>query len=541
MSAALQSVETHVGGEPSDAELDAQVPYYDTRRLLDQLGELSPAEYGQRREQIAAELGTAIVFLDAEWKERRKRGAAPIAAGDIFGPIDPWPASVAGASLLRAIVRRMKRHIIFNDEAATAVALWIAFAWTHDAATHSPLLLVTSAEMNSGKTTLLGLISFLVPRSLSTVEVSSAVLYRAIEKWSPTLIVDEADVIFKQNPELRAVVNSGWTRGSGVLRCHPETHEPEIFSTFGPKAIGMKGKNLPDTTLGRSIVIEMRRKKSDERTDNFEHVDDDELITTRRLLARWAADNAKALIAARPVLPEGFQNRLAANWRPLLAIADVAGGEWPELARKVAKTLSNMEAESEGTALLSDIKSIFATKAVDRLASADLVAALHALEERPWAEFGRGEKPISPNQLARLLKAFVIVPGTIRTSAGTPKGYKLETFQDAFERYLPPVGTSETPQRHNGHDMGTSGRFQTATPEPHVAVQKCGKSLSDRSCGVVADELADHDAFEERAAILEFNDGLTREKAEAQARAELNQVARASGSRHPENRADAGQ
>jgi putative DNA primase/helicase len=508
MSAAPQSVEAY-GCESNTAELDARVPFYDTKRLMDQLGGLSPVEYGQRREQYAADLGIPVGWLDTEYKERRKLGTSPSASRDMFGPIEPWPAPVEGASLLRAIVRRLKRHIIFNDEAAITVALWIAFAWTHDAATHSPILLVTSAEMNSGKTTLLGLVRFLVPRALFIVEISSAVLYRAIEKWTPTLIVDEADVLFKQNPELRAVVNSGWTRGMGVPRCHPETHEPEIFSTFGPKAIGMKGKNLPDTTLGRSIVIEMQRKKSDEHADNFEHVDDDELITTRRLLARWAADNVKALIAAEPVLPEGFQNRLAANWRPLLAIADAAGGEWPELARAAAKALSNIDAESEGTALLSDIKLIFAAKAVDRLASADLVAALHALEDRPWAEFGRGEKPISPNQLARLLKAFVIVPGTIRTSAGTPKGYKLEAFADAFDRYLP-VGASETPQRHNGHDMGTSGRFQTATPEPHVAAQKCGKSLSDGSCVVVADELADYDIFDERAAILEFNDGLNR-------------------------------
>jgi putative DNA primase/helicase len=474
------------GGEPSNAELDAEVPLYDKQRLMDQLGELSPAEYGQRREQFATGLGIPVAFLDKEWKERRKRGKSSSAL-DIFGPIEPWLAPVAGASLLHAIVRRLKRHIIFNNEvAATTVALWIAFAWTHDAVTHSPLLLVTSAEMNSGKTTLLGLVRFLVPRPLFIVEISPAVLYRAIEMWTPTLIVDEADVIFRQNPELRAVVNSGWTRGMGVPRCHPDTHEPEIFSTFGPKAIGMKGRSLPETTLGRSIVIEMRRKKSDERADDFEHIDDDELLTSRRLLARWAADNAKALASARPELPEGFQNRLAANWRPLLAVADAAGEEWPELARTAAKVLSNIDTESEGTALLADIKTIFAAKAVDRLASVDLVAALHGLEGRPWAEFGRGEKPISPNQLARLLKAFVIVPGTIRTSAGTPKGYKLEDFQDAFDRYLL-VGVSEPPQRHNADKPDTFTHFQSATSETDVAHQKCEKPLQDKHCGGVAD------------------------------------------------------
>lgn len=272
----------------------------------------------------------------------------------------------------------------------------------------------------------------------------------------------------------------------GVPRCHPDTHVPEIFSTFGPKAIGMKGRSLPDTTLGRSIVIEMRRKKSNERADDFEHIDDDELVTSRRLLARWAADNLKPLMTARPAMPEGFQNRLAANWRPLLAVADAAGGEWPELARTAAKALSNIDTESDGTVLLADIKSIFSSKAADRLASADLVAALKEIEGRPWAEFGRAEKAISQNQLARLLKPFAIAPGTIRTGTDTPKGYYLRQFDDAFDRYLAPERVSEPPQRHNAHKLDTSAHFQSATPKTDVADEKCEKPLRDKHCGGVA-------------------------------------------------------
>ena len=71
--------------------------------------------------------------------------------------------------------------------------------------------------------------------------------------------MDEADTAFKNNPELRAVVNSGWTRGAGVPRCNPDTHEPEFFETFGPKAIGLKGLKVPDTTLSRAIIIEVRQ------------------------------------------------------------------------------------------------------------------------------------------------------------------------------------------------------------------------------------------------------------------------------------------
>jgi hypothetical protein len=57
------------------------------------------------------------------------------------------------------------------------------------------------------------------------------------------------------------------------------------------------------------------------------------------------------------------------------------------------------------------------------------------MEGRPWAEF-RGGSPVSPNRLAHLLRAYKISPRTIRTDGGTPKGYYLADFEDAFSRYL---------------------------------------------------------------------------------------------------------
>ena len=217
--------------------------------LLSGLGEMSPAEYGIRRQAIADKTGIPFKYLDAEYDARRKSvkedGRKTIERA--YWYVEPWPSPVEGAVLIDQIERRLKRHVVMSDEAALAAALWSVFAWTHDAAVHSPLLLVSSPEAECGKSTLLGLINFLVPKGLTIVEVSPAVLYRMIECWHPTLIVDEADTAFKNNPELRAVVNSGWTRGAGVPRCNPDTHEPEFFETFGPKAIGLKGLKVPDT------------------------------------------------------------------------------------------------------------------------------------------------------------------------------------------------------------------------------------------------------------------------------------------------------
>ena len=148
--------------------------------------------------------------------------------------------------LLKMLTERMRSHVAFTENQALAVALWEVFTWAHDAFTHSPQLLVTSPEANSGKSTLLGLVGLLARKGLQLVNPSPAVMYRIIEAWHPTLICDEADDQFKDNPDLRSVFNSGWTRGSGVPRCHPETNAPEIFPTFAPKAIGMKGRRRRD-------------------------------------------------------------------------------------------------------------------------------------------------------------------------------------------------------------------------------------------------------------------------------------------------------
>lgn len=65
-----------------------------------------------------------------------------------------------------------------------------------------------------------------------------------------------------------------------------------------------------------------------------------------------------------------------------------------------------------------------------RFASAELAEALVAIEGRQWAEWKAG-KAITANGLARLLAPFGI-KRTIRTASGTPKGYQIAQFEDAF-------------------------------------------------------------------------------------------------------------
>jgi hypothetical protein len=215
---------------------------------------------------------------------------------------------------------------------------------------------------------------------------------------------------------------------------------PAAFGSPSPGLICALIGKLPATLADRSVAIELRRRRADEPIEPFRFDRTKHLDQLARKLARWALDNAASIRGADPDMPDGLFNRTADNWRPLIAIADAAGGEWPQRARRAAqRAMANDDEQSTRVLLLGDIRAIFRQRGIDRLPSAEIVEALVAIEGRPWAEWKQG-KAITPNGLARLLAPFRIAPETIRIGDRTPKGYQLARFEDAFSRYLPQEG-----------------------------------------------------------------------------------------------------
>jgi Protein of unknown function (DUF3631) len=194
--------------------------------------------------------------------------------------------------------------------------------------------------------------------------------------------------------------------------------------------------------------------------------------------ARWAADNMESLRRAKPTVPEGFYNRVACNWRPLLAVADRAGGNWPELARKAAEALTGKDPGTVYAETLAAIKTLFGDK--ERMFSEDLVRELHAIEGGPWAEWGKSGKPISQNALARLLKP--IAPENVRIGIEQKKGYERAKFQDAFDRYLDPEAPfppSQPSHRPKYDEIRTSEAFATVPAKNGGTDGKCEKPNND--------------------------------------------------------------
>jgi putative DNA primase/helicase len=202
--------------------------------------------------------------------------------------------------------------------------------------------------------------------------------------------------------------------------------------------------------MSRCIKLKLSRKTKTDKVERLPRCDSPHKDLQCKC-ARWAKDHFEELQMAKPDLPDQLGDRAQDSWEPLLAIADMAGGEWPKLAREAALAISGSEDEADiRIELLADLRSLFASSAVDFLESEHIVKELIELEGRPWAEF-KGGKPLTKNQLARLLKAFEIKPEKRRSGLHTQRGYWLKSFSSTFETYLPEIvdhepattGTSE--------------------------------------------------------------------------------------------------
>jgi putative DNA primase/helicase len=358
-------------------------------------------QYERERTGAAAQLRMRASALDAAVKAARPTDAKGQGRTFELPSVEPWPHSVNGAELLDAISEAIGTYIIMPAESMCATALWVLHTYLIACFVISPRLAVTSPEKGCGKTTLLDILSRLVRRALSAANVTPAAIFRVVETHQPTLLIDEADTFLANNDELRGILNSGHRRGGSVIRTIGDDHEPRQFSTWAPAAIAMIGR-LPDTLNDRSIVISLRRRKATERVRSFRSDRAEYLTVLARKMARWAQDHSNELVDADPDM-NGLENRTADNWRPLFAIADAAGGRWPEHARMIASAVVQAAVDQSISAqLFADIRWVFdgcpgaedAAAAVDRVPSAFLVERLVKIEGRPWAEW-KGGKPIT--------------------------------------------------------------------------------------------------------------------------------------------------
>ena len=397
--------------------------------------------------------------------------------------------------VLGEIVEFVSRFVAFPAvEHQHAVALWVVHAWSVQWADTTARLSIQSAEKQSGKTRLLEVLEMLVPAPLQVASISPAAMFRVIADGPVTLLVDEVDAIFapKSNAEdLRSLLNAGYRKGATVARCVGEGKKMTVqrFPVFAPVVLAGIG-TLPDTVQDRSIVIRLKRRAKDEPVAKLRRrLVQPEADRLKAKIETWISASGDMLAAAIPEMPEELPDRAADIWEQLFAIADLVGGPWPKRARAAALKLSMPELSrqrSNGIRLLADVRNVFDERGVDRLCTADLLQALHAIDESNW-----GETWFTKNKLASKLRPFDVRPKQIWVDSKNERGYDLADFADAFERYLPNLEMTASSAR--------SARTQASTRAAASSSNGSSDPSAGEYVGMSGFEIARHRAAEAHA------------------------------------------
>lgn len=453
-------------------------------QVVTYLASLTPIQYEQSRKAAAEGLGIErLSVLDNEVKKARQNTEDSAANDAIFERVEVYSEAVDAANVLDEIEVISKDFIICEPQTRVVISLWVALTWFVDYVDYFPIANITAPEKNCGKSTLLDFIKTMAQKPLSTSNISPSALFRMMDKWQPTLLIDEADSFVDGNEDLRGVINAGHERSGCVFRCVGDDHEPKKFSVWGAKALCGIGKRA-GTIESRSVEMALRRKLPSEQTKRLK-TGLKQFAVIKSKLARWAQDAGKDLRGFEPSLPKELQNRDADNWESLIALADIAGGNWAEKARQAAILATKKEPSlSINQELLQDIRELLNDYSGRYIFSSILTDKLNHIDDALWRTY-RGGHGLSSRQLTNKLKEFSIISEDRRIGAAVKKGYKVEDFNDAFERYLsiPPNPNATTLQSSNG---GGYSQISNATKKNHVANENALQPSKDGECSVVA-------------------------------------------------------
>jgi len=406
-----------------------------------------------------------------------------------------YPHAVNGAELADSICEIIQKHMRLSKHQASVVALWCIGTYCMGSWRIWPKLLINSPQKRCGKTTLLTVVEAMCLNSFVVASITPAVFYRVIEKYKPTILIDEGDISVSKNDELNAIINAGHTRRtSKVVRCGAAANnfEPEVFDVWAPQVIAAIGV-LKDTLHDRSIIVPLERKSSDQVVERLPVDFFEGNRKLRSMCLRWSLDSAELLANGKIVIPSCGNDRAEDNWLPLFALTEVLGGQWPEKVRSayVAMTSTPSECENVGEVLLSDISGVitgYGSK--DVIFSRVLVSMLNGLEDAPWSEFSGGKR-LTQHKLANLLKPFRIRPTTVQQGSGSDrdqaKGYKIGALRELIRCYVPQVRQTVTSLQTT--DTKGSTNLQSVTKVEAVTEPYSAKARFLGGCNAVTDSV----------------------------------------------------
>lgn len=362
--------------------------------------------------------------------------------GGLVAEIEPYHEPVTHDEIYTALYSLVHEHMAIDEPLKVAFVLWVIFTYLTDISDFAPIAWITAPERQCGKSTLLGLFDRVVNKPMAFNNITQAVLYRVMEQFKPTLLIDEIDTSIKDKKELLGIVNAGYSRhANNVPRVNTDKGGiVEKFDVFGAKVFSGIGE-MKGTFASRAIRFELRRKTNSDKVKRFNKrtLPYETTNEIQSKVKRWAVDNRQAVQAVQTPLLQ-INDRDFDNWEILLQIATVLGVY--DKALQACLTICNRKDEpSLNEMLLSDIRDIFN---VERMSSTDLLEKLNFDSEKCWQTLNNGS-PLTSHQLAKKLKGFGIVSKNMRINSIQVKGFDKADFVKTWAQYLPPPPAEENP------------------------------------------------------------------------------------------------
>jgi hypothetical protein len=483
----------------------------------------------------------------ADWRKRSGEDAAEEPEDDSI----LLDEDIDIGATLHGIVAEMKRYVVAPDELLAAAAAWAAF--THLvhidrlAVPIAPRLGIQAKSSGCGKTVTLEVLNSLVYNSRASASITAAVVKRLFSVDHPTLLVDEVQRLFKahENGELISLLNAGHSRWDAFSDSMEPTPDGgwvnRRYSVWGTMALASIGE-LPEEQQGRAIIINLRRALAKDVPARLRHGTSDELKRRYAELVTWAASLEELPKVKVPEVLQYQPGRVFDNWEPIIQIAELAGGEWPELIRRaIADAVGAERADTWSARILRGVKTAFDTaslhdkKPVDRLSTKRLIGLMIDDEEEEWGSANYG-RPINQYFLRHNLRGGLIDPpraqkwwlpdGLRRDQQHMERGYLRSQFETAWASYLcdddqpnstnsstdsadgenisdphPGSATSATDNYVNGGNAGGCGR------EGYVADGPIADSIRHKKSEEISERVADvADVADENGVDKQYSD-----------------------------------
>lgn len=231
------------------------------------------------------------------------------------------------SKLVEEIKEFIHRYVELDPLYEGLCAYYVLFTYVYDRFDTVPYLRVVG-DYGTGKTRFIKVMKALCYRSTCIAgALTSASIFRMIERYKGTLIIDEGDLHDRTDlyHEVVKILNCGIQRDTPVIRVSGEngSYEPEAFQVFGPKVLATR-KKFKDRAFESRLITHAIQPRT--REDVPINLDEEEFnaqaAEIRKKLAMFRFRKRAQAKLNREVYVSGVEDRLNQVMAPLASIID---------------------------------------------------------------------------------------------------------------------------------------------------------------------------------------------------------------------------